>query len=243
MKQFVILIAICTCLKVTAQQDTTAFKSFHSKTILKKAILPVSLIIGGAFISNSTFEVQQQEKIRNGIGKGVNTNLDDYFRYAPMAELVIANLIGLKSKNHWFDQAKNLLIIDLTSFITVTSLKAIINKGRPSNQYIFNSFPSGHTTLVFSNATMLYYEYKDTYPLFAYSGFGFATTTATLRLLNDKHWISDVIVGAGIGMLITHLVYVFELLKNWNPFLKNEHISFIPIINNDEIKLQLNWRF
>jgi len=242
-KYLVIIFTLCCCFYGKAQQDTIISKSIQSKKILKKAILPTSLIIGGAFISNSTFEKQQQENIRKGIGKNINTNLDDYLRYAPMTELVVANLIGLKAKNHWFDQAKNLLIIDLTSFITITSLKKIVGRGRPNNQYILNSFPSGHATISFSNATMLYYEYKDTSPFFAYSGYGFAVTTTTLRLLNDRHWLGDVIVGAGIGMLITHLVYVLEPLKNWNPFLKSENISFIPIINNDEIKLQLSWRF
>ena len=208
-----LLFTLCCCFHGKAQQDSLAAKSSLSNKTFKKIIVPTSLILGGVLISNSTLELNFQEDLRKGFGKNVNTNLDDYFRYAPMIEIVAANLAGLKAKNHWFDQAKNLFVINLTSFVTIRSLKGVINKGRPNNEYIFNSFPSGHTTLAFSNATMLYYEYKDNYPIFAYSGYGFAATTATLRLLNDRHWVADVIVGAGIGMLITHLVYIFEPLK------------------------------
>jgi len=243
MKFLIVLIFLLIPLKVISQQDSITIKQVSSKKTFKKVILPVSLIVGGALMSNSSFEKEFQDNIRKGIGKNVDTKLDDFLRYAPMTELVIANLVGLKAKNHWFDQAKNLFIIDLASFITVRSFKSITRKPRPNNQYIFNSFPSGHTTFVFSNATMLYYEYKDNYPFFAYSGYGFATATASLRLLNDRHWFADIIVGAGVGMLITHLVYILEPLKNWNPFLKSEHLSFIPIINSDEVKLQFSWRF
>ena len=206
-------------------------------------IIPTAFIVGGSIFSDSKGEIDLQNNIRNGLGKGISTRLDDYFRYGPMAELAIANAIGLKSKNHWFDQAKNLFLIDVASFITVRSLKSLTKRSRPNNKYILNSFPSGHTTLAFSNATMLYYEYREDHPVFAYSGYAFATATGALRVLNDRHWVGDVLVGAGIGMLITHLVYKLEPLKNWNPFLKKERLSFRPIVNRDELMIGIHWRF
>lgn len=227
----------------SAQIDSLGTKIAPNNNFFKKAILPTSLIIAGAFITEKTFETNFQNDIRKGIGNGFSTTLDDYFRYAPMAELAIANVIGLESRNHWFDQAKYLFIIDLASFAIVRPLKSMVKRERPNNRYIYNSFPSGHTTLAFSNATLLYYEYIDYHPVFAYSGYVFATATGTLRVLNDRHWVADVLVGAGIGMLITHLVYTFEPLKNWNPFLETKQLNFTPIINSDEFKLSVNWRF
>jgi membrane-associated phospholipid phosphatase len=50
-------------------------------------------------------------------------------------------------------------------------------------------------------------------------------------MVNDKHWISDVLVGAGIGILATELVYYFEPLKNFNPFKNSKNISFVPQID------------
>jgi len=227
----------------SAQIDSTELKITPKKGFFKKAILPTSLIISGAFITDKALEINFQNDIRNGIGKGFSTTIDDYLRYVPMAELAIANIIGLQSKNHWFDQAKNLFIIDLASFVLVRPLKSIVKRSRPNNIYIYNSFPSGHTTLAFSNATLLYYEYIDHHPVFAYSGYVFATATGALRVLNDRHWVADVLVGAGIGMLITHIVYALEPLKNWNPFLEKQQLSFMPIINRDEFKLGINWQF
>jgi membrane-associated phospholipid phosphatase len=34
-----------------------------------------------------------------------------------------------------------------------------------------------------------------------------ATTTAYLRMANNKHWFSDVVAGAGIGIASTKLAY------------------------------------
>ena len=34
-----------------------------------------------------------------------------------------------------------------------------------------------------------------------------ATTTAYLRMQNNKHWLSDVVAGAGIGIASTKLAY------------------------------------
>lgn len=244
MKPFIVVfITFFFVLQITAQRDSIPVKRTTKKSLLKKMIIPTSLIMGGSLLSRSTLENDLQRDIRKGIGKGFSTKLDDYFRYAPMAELAVANAIGLKSKNHWFDQAKNLFLIDVASFITVRTLKSVVKRSRPNNQYIYNSFPSGHTTLAFSNATMLYYEYIDHHPLFAYSGYAFATVTGSLRVLNDRHWIGDVLVGAGIGMLITHLVYAIEPLKNWNPFLRKKHLSFTPVINRDQLLLSVHWKF
>ncbi len=238
---YILLIILCSSNVYAQKKDSVRYKK--SNKILKKAIIPTSLIVGGSLMSRSTFETDFQNDIRKGIGKNVNTRLDDYFRFGPMTEMAIANALGLKAKNHWFDQAKNLFIIDLANFVVIRSLKAITEKPRPNNKYIYTSFPSGHTALVFSNAAMLHYEYKDYHPVFAHSGYAFALATASLRVLNDRHWVSDVLVGAGIGVLITHLVYAIEPLKNWNPFKKEYKISFSPMINGNEFRLSLHWNF
>ncbi|MCB0471929.1 MAG: hypothetical protein KDC56_02600, partial [Flavobacteriaceae bacterium] len=53
-------------------------------------------------------------------------------------------------------------------------------------------------------------------------------------MLNNKHWPSDVITGAGIGILISQLVYHFEPLKNWHPFKNTKGVSCVPIIDEKE---------
>lgn len=88
--------------------------------------------------------------------------------------------------------------------------------------------PSGHTSFAFMNAEVLYNEFKETSPWLAYSGYLFATGTGTMRVMNNAHFVSDVIVGAGIAMLITKVVYWLDLIVRWNPFKKIRGVSFFP---------------
>ncbi|WP_103327252.1 phosphatase PAP2 family protein [Bacteroidetes bacterium endosymbiont of Geopemphigus sp.] len=61
-------------------------------------------------------------------------------------------------------------------------------------------------------------EFKDSQAYWVYSGYPFAITTAILRITNYKHWISDVLEGTGLNILVANLVYYFEPLKIWDPF-------------------------
>lgn len=63
-----------------------------------------------------------------------------------------------------------------------------------------SSFPSGHTSLAFAAATVYALEYRHHpwIPVFAYS---FASLVGISRMTENKHWPTDVLVGAAIGML------------------------------------------
>ncbi|PJA07462.1 MAG: hypothetical protein COX70_06560, partial [Flavobacteriales bacterium CG_4_10_14_0_2_um_filter_32_8] len=166
----------------------------------------------------------------------------DYIQYAPYAEIYLGDLVGIKAKNHWFDQTKNIAITGILTTLIVLPLKKGIGKERPDGSN-FHSFPSGHTATSFAGATILYQEFKDSSPVLAYSGFAFATSTGSLRIMNNKHWVSDVLAGAGIGILVANMVYYFEPLKNWNPVKKNTNISFYPIINGQEVTFVASYKF
>lgn len=61
-----------------------------------------------------------------------------------------------------------------------------------------SSFPSGHTTVAFAAATVFALEYKDKplIPILAYSA---ATLIGLSRITENKHWVTDVFVGAVLG--------------------------------------------
>jgi len=197
------------------------------KSYWKQNILPLSLMTVGALISSSRFEKDFQREVRNLVGNRYSTQLDNYTRYVPLAEILIADAIGIKAKNHWFDQAKNWTISWYITDLITFRLKGWVRKPRPDNFDNF-SFPSGHTSFAFMNAEVLYNEFRDTSPWLAYSGYAFATTTAGMRVANNAHFLSDVMFSAGLAMLVTKLVYWLDPIIKWNPFKKVKGVTFYP---------------
>jgi membrane-associated phospholipid phosphatase len=67
------------------------------------------------------------------------------------------------------------------------------------------SFPSGHATAVFAFATAMDYELRASHPDVAHWAspalYGAAALTGYARMHADKHWASDVVMGAGIGVV------------------------------------------
>ena len=204
--------------------------SLHHKSFFRRSIVPATLIAGGVIINHSQLEQNLQEKLRSGLSDGFHSDIDDYLQYAPIAQLYLADILGVKSKNHWFDQTKYLLISNLLTSGITQGLKYITLKERPNGAPY--AFPSGHTSFAFNNAAVLFHEFNKTSPLLAYSAYAFATTTGVYRMLNNKHWLSDVLVGAGIGILVVELVYYFEPFRGFNPFKKSNSFSFAPTISS-----------
>ena len=234
-----ILILIMIGVSVVSAKSQTN-DSLKTKRLLINSIVPVTFIASGFIISNSDFEKQFQENIRNRVGNDYHSSIDDYAQYVPIAELYIADILGVKSKNHWFDQTKYLFISNFISSLITYGLKSSIYKTRPDGLE-HDSFPSGHTSVAFTNATVLFYEFHDSSPLLAYSGYAFSTTTATFRVLNNKHWISDVLVGAGIGILVTNLVYYFEPFKSFNPFISSDKFTLVPIMDRGKFGVYFSY--
>ncbi|MEO8109763.1 MAG: phosphatase PAP2 family protein [Ginsengibacter sp.] len=69
-----------------------------------------------------------------------------------------------------------------------------------SGKKLYSSFPSGHTTVAFAAATVFALEYKDKplVPIIAYTA---ATMIGLSRITENKHWVTDVFVGAALGFL------------------------------------------
>lgn len=232
-----ILIVFFTLNTTHAQQNDTV----RRRRMFTQSILPVTLITVGSLISGSNFEKNLQTNLRNAVVNEFVLHIDDYLQYAPVAELYIADVAGVKSKNHWFNQTKYLLISNILTASITHGLKFAAGKTRPNGGR--HSFPSGHTTFAFTNATVVYNEFIDSSPALAYSGYLFSTTTGVFRMVNNKHWLSDVMVGAGIGILVTNLVYYFKPLKNFNPFKKAKDIALIPHIDYDTYGFYLSYCF
>ncbi|MGJ8735000.1 phosphatase PAP2 family protein [Zobellia laminariae] len=122
------------------------------------------------------------------------------------------------------------------------AIKKSVFKLRPDGSNN-NAFPSGHTSITFASGAVVYEEFKNFSSLLAYSGYGFATLTGGLRMANNKHWVSDVLVGASLGILVTKLVYHFDYLFKWNPFIKAKDMSLVPRYSNGNVGLYFSKKF
>lgn len=97
--------------------------------------------------------------------------------------------------------------------IVVFGLKEAANRERPLDHDRHgefweggNSFPSGHTASAFAVASVFAFEYHDhiAVPIAAYS---LASLVAFSRLSADQHWMSDIVAGGSLGVLVGRFMY------------------------------------
>lgn len=128
---------------------------------------------------------------------------------------------GLISHNRQLEHtslmtAKSLLI----STLIYTFAKSVVRRGRPTyydDPLVFNapfsmdkyhtSFPSGHMLTVTSVATALAEAYGDDHPWVPWVTYSVAILTGTTRLYQDRHWGSDVWLGASLGYFVTKSIF------------------------------------
>ena len=81
-------------------------------------------------------------------------------------------------------------------------------------------YPSGHTATAFTGATLLAHEYGHRSVWIPIAGYTVATATGVMRVLNNRHHVSDVIVGAAVGILAAELAYwaTDAIFNDWKVF-------------------------
>jgi hypothetical protein len=218
-------------------------KTENLKFKYKQLIIPTALMAYGII----GIESDGLKLINSDIKEEVNENIDkkftidDFSQYAPALSVYALNLGGIKGKNNLRDRT----IILGTSYLLVGSsvyaIKNITKIERPDGSG-FNSFPSGHTATAFAGAEFLWQEYKDISIWYGVSGYLVATGTGFFRIYNDKHWLTDVAMGAGIGILSTKIAYwIFPYIDN-HIFKSKKNISsamVAPFYNGNQMGLSM----
>ena len=186
--------------------DTTA----HSRASWKKVVVVPSVLIGAGLVSmtdNEVFDRFEIEEERNEHLPRFRTHADDYLQYAPIVAVYGLNAMGMKGEHDFANRTVLLIKSELIMAALVLPLKKLTAVPRPDTGAP-TSFPSGHTAQAFAAATFLHKEYGKEHPLYSILGYTTATGIGVLRVLNNRHWMSDVLVGAGIGILSTNLAYL-----------------------------------
>jgi len=189
------------------RQDTTK-RSWTDSDAFRMSIAPVALIGAGllTYRDNGFFNRQDVRDWSQEHFAGFNTNFDDLSRFLPALAVYGLNIGGVPGR-HTVGRATLSFAVGSAVYLPVVFLlKQTTNVLRPDGSSA-NSFPSGHTAAAFSSAVFLEEEYGYRNRLYPVAGYAVASITGMLRILNDRHWISDVLVGAGIGMLGTRVGY------------------------------------
>ena len=153
------------------------------------------------------------------------TGIDDYTQFFGPVMTVGLKLGGYEGRSDW----PRLLASAGMSYAImaglVNGIKYTAKEMRPDGSTA-NSWPSGHTATSFVGATLLHKEYGLTRsPWWSVAGYGVATATGVMRVLNNRHWISDVMSGAGIGIMSTELGYALcDLAFKGKGLLRNDLI-------------------
>lgn len=220
---------------------TTSDTIQHQKQLkfnYKQLIIPTVLIGYGVVGLEShqllSFNSGIKEEVKEHIDE--KFTIDDFSQYTPMASVYMLNVFGIKGKNNFRDRTIILITSYLIMGLVVNGLKKTASVERPDGTS-FNSFPSGHTATAFMGAEFLYQEYKDVSIWYGISGYFVAAGTGTFRMYNNRHWVTDVVAGAGIGILSTKAAYwlyptINKLFKSKNN--KNRKIGFIPYYDGEQ---------
>ncbi|MDQ2719564.1 MAG: phosphatase PAP2 family protein [Bacteroidota bacterium] len=187
----------------------------------KFAVATVGLSFADKPIQQAALRLRQRNTPINNISKYV-TNFGGVYEVITLAGF---GAYGVLFKS---DKMKTTTLLATQAYITGAALETVLKflsgRTRPSyydpgveakprflgpfpkkvkgisSSNLTSSFPSGHTTVAFAAATVFASEYKNTVyiPVIAYSA---ATLIGISRITENKHWSTDVLVGAAVGFL------------------------------------------
>lgn len=213
----------------------------------KKFIVPSALIITGIVGLESHTLKDLSTQVQNEVNEHIDdqVTIDDFSQYAPMASVYVLNATGIEGKHRF----KERTILLASSYLLTASTVLLTKKGsnvlRPDGSSQ-NSFPSGHTATAFVGAEFLWQEYKDVSVWYGIAGYVVATGTGLFRVYNDRHWLNDVIMGAGVGMLCTKFAYWIHPFVTQKLLPKNERntqTAIVPFYNGEQAGLGMVLQF
>lgn len=193
-------------------QDTTLTKTkapFFKSKGFRATIVPAVLIGYGisTIKDNGIYSSYDAQRDLQRNFPNFRTKADDYLIFAPFVELALAYSLQFEGNHDYLNTGILILKAEAINAVAVFGLKSLTKQERPNGENSF-SFPSGHTAHAFLAASIIHSELRHRSKWFGIGAYTIATSVGALRMLNNKHWQSDVFAGAGIGILSSHLAYL-----------------------------------
>lgn len=210
MKQFItILLVLTLALNSKAEPtDSIGYERFNGRHL----ILPGSLIaVGAVGVAWPQFPKWVNSQVNSFSGHRLT--FDDWVQYAPAVTYAALGAIpGINSRLNF----KERILAEASTYVFVAALtegaKYIIHETRPDGSDC-RSFPSGHVAKAFAGAELIRLSYPAGVAAGAYV---VATGVAFMRLYNHRHWVNDLVAGAGVGILSARAaMWMMPLYRKW----------------------------
>lgn len=186
--------------------DTTilgAKKGITKSRLYQSTYLGIPLIAAGVLVKGQDAHFRN---LRHDYLPEYRNHVDDVMQFLPGVVMLGLKTVGVESRSSWSRMITSGAMSAAIMGAVVESVKLTSNVERPDGTDN-HSFPSGHTATAFMTATMLSKEYGHISPWISIGSYSVATATGLMRVVNNKHWLSDVLTGAGVGIIATELGY------------------------------------
>ena len=181
---------------VRADSSAVAASAFRSSDLIAPGAL-IAVGVGIHCFAHEAVDVPVNRWFQNWRGDRPELDFDNYLRHLPIVMDLGLGLVGAQAEHGALDRFIEASIGALALGAISGGLKELVHSPRP-NAWDAKSFPSGHTDWAFLGAELVRMEYGWDWGIPAYL---VATTVAVMRNYNNWHWMSDVIFGAGVGLL------------------------------------------
>lgn len=207
---FILLILLISTLHVQSQRNHFDADTSH---LSHRVFIPAAALIAAGLLTNQqSIKDKLQEATHDVLGYST-TSIDDYLQFVPTGQMALHLLSHAPPANKKYHLKQYLLGVGSTLAIT-HGVKHLTSITRPNGRPY--AFPSGHTSFAFSSAAVAYHILHDDKPFWAWMSYAPAIATGILRVTNDDHWIPDVAMGAGLGLLTTHLAFFLFPQKHFH---------------------------
>ena len=178
--------------------------AYKPDSYTERIMLPIGLLSASILYNDNYLD---KRIIKQGSISSPALKSADYIQYSPAGIMLALKAAGVEGRSDW----PRMITADIAAVAIMNGIaqttKYTLKRERPDGR-AFNSYPSGHTATAFMTAQMLHKEYGETVsPWISAGGYGLAATTGIFRVIANRHWCSDVMGGAAIGIFSTEFAY------------------------------------
>ncbi|MCD6234007.1 MAG: phosphatase PAP2 family protein [Candidatus Marinimicrobia bacterium] len=217
MKKFISNLLICLlCFHVISLKGEVSNKEYLFEVIPGAAepsfVFPV--LAGGAILSLAMNPLEKSLRdhlytepfLPESVSHFCDRYITDFWFLPVSAAGALAE--GMKH-DHYYKPLRHMVAAHAINLGFTYALKWSIGRIRPDGTPL--SFPSGHSSIAFTTATLMYNWHGTTVgaPMYA-----FAALTALSRVNDKRHWPVDVLFGAVLGTVTARALYLSEEEKN-----------------------------